>query len=197
MTAAEPLLAPFRTSFLRLVAYALEIFEELRTATPERPRQFLPAIARRTSIERARTRVISAYTWLVALGRTLAGDQFYLLTRAAPTRAPQPTPAAPKSAAPHCPRSEADRERAALLHMRKTFATVPTGRIVERLARRLGLTPDDELWPHRLIGIAKTPADFAASTRAVTEPMENEPPPPDAHAASAAPALPRHPPPPD
>jgi hypothetical protein len=160
IASADPL-AAFRRGLMRLVGYATDLYHDLATATAERPRAYLPTIARR-NLPAGRRRVTHALTWLIALSRTLAGDRFYL-----PQTEPRPAPTAPKSATRKTTatterrhRTEAERDRATLSRIRRCFATQPIGLIAERLARRLRIDRSDEIFPHAIAGLTETPAEF-------------------------------------
>jgi hypothetical protein len=212
VTPAPPLtedydpLGPLRPVFRRLLRFASELFIELRSAHPERPRPYLPRIARR-NLPAARTRVSHALNWLIALHRTLAGDRLYLPATpiAQPPTQPRATPA-PKPRAPRRAPTERDRECAQLARIRRAFATLPTGLIAERIAARLGLRRGDGLWPHELTGITQTPAQLRAEIIAeyqAANPVQIPPHQPAAPKTSQAPPAPAalppktHDPPPD
>jgi hypothetical protein len=114
-----------------------------------------------------------AFCWLVALATTLAGDRAYLR---APKLPAEPNPA-PKRTRParHRPYDDDTRERAQIGRIRHAFATVPLGVLAERIARRLGLRPEDELWPRDITHITQTPAEFVAE--APPEPQTTPQPP--------------------
>jgi hypothetical protein len=155
---AAPPLAPAADPFasigaviLRLAQCATELYTRLTTPTADRP-----TTPRNPP---GAQRAVSAFLWLVALATTLAGDRTYLPL---PPREPaNPVPAKKKSR-PHSfrPRTEDDRERELNRRIRHVFATVPLGIVAERIARRLGLTQSDALWPHELKAITQTPAVF-------------------------------------
>jgi hypothetical protein len=150
---------PFRRALMRLVGYATYLYHDLASATAERPRAYLPKLARR-NLPAAQRRITNALAWLIALSRTLAGDRYYLPQhppRPAPKPATNPTPARPAK-----PRTEQDRAREQLTRMRHAFSTLPTGLIVQRIARHLGIAhTDTDDFPHALIGITATPQQFA------------------------------------
>jgi hypothetical protein len=148
--AADPF-APIGDVILRLAQYATELYTRLPTPAPARPTTPRdPPGARRA---------ISAFLWLVALATTLAGDRTYLPL---PKREPANPAPAKKKTRPHSfrPRTEDDRERELNRRIRHVFATVPLGIVAERIARRLGLSQNDPLWPSELSAITATPAVF-------------------------------------
>jgi hypothetical protein len=120
-----------------------------------------------------------AFCWLVALASVLAGDRFYLPTPKRPQPDPAPTKR-PQRFSRHRPYTDDDRERAQIGRIRHAFATVPLGALTERIARRLGLAPEHELWPHGLAHITQTTVEFVAppQTEAQTPPQPPAPQPP-------------------
>jgi hypothetical protein len=134
------------------------------------------AVARYSAPSCRSSAPVHAFCWLVALATTLAGDRTYL--RAPKPPAAEPTPA-PKRTRParYRPYDDDARERAQIGRIRLAFATVPLGQLAERIARRLGLRPEDELWPRDLAQITQTPAEFVAEAPCEAEPKTTPQPP--------------------
>jgi hypothetical protein len=144
--------APVWAVVERLATYAAALYTKLTAANP-------PATPRNPRA--ASKRALSAFFWLVALGTTLAGDRTYLPV----ARKPRAVPAAKTRARPARPYSVDDRERDERRRIRKAFATLPLGIVAERIARRLGLTEADPLWPHELAKISQTTVEYLGSRK--------------------------------
>jgi hypothetical protein len=153
--------------------------------------------------DRRQTRLITASDWLIALMRIFSGDTKYMRPWTLPRWKPfggrrSPQILAACGVKPSTSKStEAQRERARYLYMLKVFATVPTGKIAMRLARRFGIKKNSDYWPRSLIEIHETPRAFCFRNYVKPNRVNNgiiEPPPPPPPPEPPKPKRPRKPP---
>lgn len=152
-----------------LSAYAVELIDRIKRAVTHQVTAYLPQrIARavhRNPIT-AVARVESGLDLVIALARTLAGDVFYLpIPRPAP-RPIMPQPDTAREAKPRpAPRAravtEADRDRDRLRRLRHTMQTQPIRLLARRITRKLGLSDTHDAFPHVLMEMNETPAQWS------------------------------------